>query len=116
MAISTDDAGHIMRRMGFGPTQADIDNLTTMDRTTAVNTLINYTAIDDSALENMLKQVYNFDDPSVNQNFNQNLIRAWWLTRMVFTKRQFQEKMTLFWHNHFATALSKVQDTFMYIQ
>jgi uncharacterized protein (DUF1800 family) len=32
---------------------------------------------------------------------------------MVATKRQFEEKMTLFWHNHFATSSSKVQDVFM---
>src|SRR5258708_15214243 len=30
------------------------------------------------------------------------------LFRMVHTERPLQEKMTLFWHNHFATAYSKV--------
>ena len=35
---------------------------------------------------------------------------------MVATKRQFEEKMTLFWHNHFATSSSKVQDVFMFNQ
>jgi uncharacterized protein (DUF1800 family) len=34
----------------------------------------------------------------------------------VLTKRQFQEKMTLFWHNHFATSLSKVPRQYMYVQ
>jgi uncharacterized protein (DUF1800 family) len=38
------------------------------------------------------------------------------MTRMALTKRQFQEKMTLFWHNHFATALSKVPRQYMYVQ
>jgi uncharacterized protein (DUF1800 family) len=35
---------------------------------------------------------------------------------MVHTRRPFEEKMTLFWHNHFATAASKVPDIFMYVQ
>jgi uncharacterized protein (DUF1800 family) len=35
---------------------------------------------------------------------------------MTHTRRQFEEKMTLFWHNHFATAASKVPEIFMYIQ
>jgi uncharacterized protein (DUF1800 family) len=35
---------------------------------------------------------------------------------MVFTRRQFEEKLTLFWHNHFATALFKVPDLLMFIQ
>jgi uncharacterized protein (DUF1800 family) len=35
---------------------------------------------------------------------------------MVNTRRQFEEKLTLFWHNHFATSSSKVQDIFMFNQ
>src|SRR5262249_30095961 len=34
--------------------------------------------------------------------------RQRWLFRMVHTNRPLQEKMTLFWHNHFATAYSKI--------
>ena len=34
--------------------------------------------------------------------------RQRWLFRMVHTKRPLQEKMALFWHNHFATAYSKI--------
>ena len=37
-----------------------------------------------------------------------NDARQRWLFRMVHTDRPLQEKMTLFWHNHFATAYSKV--------
>jgi uncharacterized protein (DUF1800 family) len=35
---------------------------------------------------------------------------------MAFTRRQFEEKMTLFWHNHFATSASKTGDLFIYNQ
>ena len=34
--------------------------------------------------------------------------RQRWMFRMVHTRRPLQEKMTLFWHNHFATAYSKL--------
>ena len=34
--------------------------------------------------------------------------RQRWLFRMVHTNRPLQEKMTLFWHNHFATAYTKI--------
>src|SRR5688500_9055507 len=34
--------------------------------------------------------------------------RQRWLVRMVHTRRPLQEKMALFWHNHFATAYSKL--------
>ena len=34
----------------------------------------------------------------------------WWANRMLTTPRPFQEKMTLFWHGHFATTEEKVRD------
>ena len=34
----------------------------------------------------------------------------WWANRMLNTQRPFQEKMTLFWHGHFATTEEKVRD------
>ena len=34
--------------------------------------------------------------------------RQRWLFRMVHTNRPLQEKMTLFWHNHFATGYNKI--------
>jgi uncharacterized protein (DUF1800 family) len=37
-------------------------------------------------------------------------IAYWWANRMVATKHPLEEKMTLFWHGHFATGDEKVQD------
>ncbi|HZY83312.1 MAG TPA: DUF1800 domain-containing protein, partial [Gemmataceae bacterium] len=37
-------------------------------------------------------------------------IRAWWLYRMLYSPHPLQEKLTLFWHNHFATSNAKVQN------
>ena len=34
--------------------------------------------------------------------------RQRWLFRMIHSRRPLQEKMALFWHNHFATAYSKL--------
>ncbi len=36
-------------------------------------------------------------------------IQAIWLYRMIFTPHPLRERMTLFWHNHFATSIVKVQ-------
>ncbi len=36
-------------------------------------------------------------------------IQAIWLYRMIFTAHPLRERMTLFWHNHFATSNVKVQ-------
>jgi uncharacterized protein (DUF1800 family) len=37
-------------------------------------------------------------------------LQALWLYRMVFTPHPLRERMTLFWHNHFATSQVKVQN------
>ena len=37
----------------------------------------------------------------------------WWGERMLLTRRPLEEKLTLFWHGHFATGNGKVRDTRM---
>ncbi len=36
-------------------------------------------------------------------------LQAIWLYRMIFTPHPLRERMTMFWHNHFATSIAKVQ-------
>ena len=38
-------------------------------------------------------------------------LRGWWLYCMLHGGHPLREKMTLFWHNHFATSLAKVQSS-----
>jgi hypothetical protein len=37
-------------------------------------------------------------------------VAYWWANRMLNTRRPLEEKMTLFWHGHFATSEAKVRD------
>ncbi|HEY2157626.1 MAG TPA: DUF1800 domain-containing protein [Isosphaeraceae bacterium] len=37
-------------------------------------------------------------------------LQGLWLYRMILTARPLRERMTLFWHNHFATSLAKVEN------
>src|SRR5947208_9700607 len=44
-------------------------------------------------------------------------LRRWWLERMVTSPAPLLEKMTLFWHGHFATSVQKVRDGYwMWLQ
>jgi len=38
---------------------------------------------------------------------------TWWLGRMRYSPNPFREKMTLFWHGHFATSVQKVRETYL---
>jgi uncharacterized protein (DUF1800 family) len=115
-SLTYDEAAHLLRRAGFGGSPGEIDDLVARGREGAVDYLINHQQIDNSEMENVLAQSFDFSNPDDGARFNRGEIERWWLTRMVFTRRQFQEKMTLFWHNHFATAVNKVPEVFMFIQ
>lgn len=44
-------------------------------------------------------------------------IRRWWVERIIATPRPHEEKLTLFWHGHFATSYRKVQNSYhLYLQ
>jgi uncharacterized protein (DUF1800 family) len=116
--IDINEAAHLLRRMGFGGNEEERNTLVGKgSREAAVDYLLNYNSIDNNTMEQLLTTSFDFSQgPADNQTFNLNEIRRWWTTRMVTTRRQFEEKMTLFWHNHFATSSSKVQDVLMYVQ
>ncbi|MEK6299674.1 MAG: DUF1800 domain-containing protein [Acidobacteriota bacterium] len=111
--LSYDEAAHLLRRAGFGGPSDEIDDLAARGREGAVDFLINFGQINNSAMDSLLASSFDFTDP---QDINNGEIRRLWYTRMFTTKRQFEEKITLFWHNHFATSSAKVQDFFMFNQ
>jgi uncharacterized protein (DUF1800 family) len=107
-SLSYDEGAHLLRRAGFGGTPEEIDDLSSRGREGAVDFLINSNQINNTVMESLLAASFDFSNVGDNTRFNQNEIRRWWFTRMVATTRQFEEKMTLFWHNHFATSITKV--------
>jgi uncharacterized protein (DUF1800 family) len=42
--------------------------------------------------------------------------QGWWFRRMLQTKAPLREKMTLFWHDHFATSIQKVKEPAMMLK
>ncbi len=44
-------------------------------------------------------------------------MQRWWLERMIETPRPLEEKMTLFWHSHFATSYRAIENSYhMFMQ
>jgi len=114
MSISWDRqaAAHLARRAGFGATPAELDALTQMGLDAAVDQLINYEAIDNSALESELAGLTSVTLPATVPVYDlatTNGLRKWFLHRMVFTKRPLEEKMTYFWNGHWTSGIAKVQ-------
>jgi len=76
----------------------------------AVDTLIAYDAIPDTVDDHIAAPGY--VSTTIRGVFSpqSNIVdsRQRWLFRMLHTDRPLQEKMTLFWHNHFATGYTKI--------
>ena len=67
-SLSYEEAAHLLRRAGFGGTSAEIDDLSSRGREGAVDHLINYSQIDNSAMDNLLAASFDFtvaDDSSI---------------------------------------------------
>lgn len=90
-----------MRRAGFGASEAEMDRFLAMGEEATVEYLIEYEAVDDSALETRLAG-YDLDLERLKD------LQRWSLLRMIYTQRPLQEKMVLFWHGVLTSAFKKV--------
>jgi uncharacterized protein (DUF1800 family) len=114
-------AAHLLRRTGFGLRHADVERMRTGSMSAAVSEVLNVPAM----LPPPPVNAYNnpdFVDPAVpsgqpwvyapydaNAEFYRiESWRQWWVGRMFEPSTHIQERMTLFWHHHFATQASAV--------
>jgi uncharacterized protein (DUF1800 family) len=109
MALDTprSQVAHLLRRAGFGATEAELDQYTALGFAGAVERLLNPEQVDDSAADQQLAPLA-IDLSEADARRKIEPAKFWWFNRMLYSQRPLQEKMTLFWHSHFATANSKV--------
>jgi len=131
-------AAHLLRRAGFGATPQTIQRFADMSPKEAVNRIVHYeTGVDE------LKPPAWIDEPDADHIFDLASLEAlpenerkkamrehrqlqssrllglqrWWLNRMRKTPNPLEEKLTLFWHGHFATSFEKVREVYaLYLQ
>ena len=96
---------HLVRRVGFGATAEEIDELADLGYAAAVETVCDL-RLNDPAADAVPEPVFGGADADRGAE-NQALI-GWWLQRMVVADRPVREKLTFLWHDHFATSLRKV--------
>jgi uncharacterized protein (DUF1800 family) len=94
-------AAHLLRRAGFGPNQSEIDQATSDGPQKTVDRLLKPNG-DLAAFEQMYADYEKASEGSVDS------LRAWWLRRLIQTPFPLLEKLTLFWHGHFATSQTEV--------
>ena len=138
-------AQHLLNRAGFGGSPSQVIQFTALGLHGAVDQLVDYddtTALpgpdldpdilraktaeerarakkarqegDESHLEAIRKQQR---QTRVSDNKQFQALQRWWLQRMVETPRPLEERLTFFWHGHFASSQRSVRDSYlMYAQ
>ena len=131
-------AAHLLNRAAFGGTPAEIEATRKKGMAAAVRELVDVSA--DAAripppvwakprniraermqIKAAKGQGQNFRGKAreIRMTEGENLLdlRRWWLDRMMNGPAPLLEKMTLFWHGHFATSAQKVADAYwMWLQ
>src|SRR2546427_6986734 len=105
---------HLLRRAGFGARPDELDLYGQMSADEIVDSLVEFQFLTDDVDSKIGKpgHVGTTTRGIFSPNSNITDARQRWLFRMVHTNRPLQEKMTLFWHNHFATGYNKIAGTF----
>ena len=100
-------AGHLFRRAAFGATHAELEQAVTDGPKAAVDKLLRggeANADFDRTSDFMA------DPRSLPASSDITRLSAWWLWRILHTAHPLREKLSVFWHNHFATSQAKVQN------
>jgi uncharacterized protein (DUF1800 family) len=92
---------HLLRRAGFGATPAELDEYLALGFDGAVDRLVHPEEVEEAD--------FTLEVETAEQLVKRGTLQAVWTARMVQTRRPLLEKMTLFWHGHFATSLQKVK-------
>lgn len=120
-------AAHLLNRAGFGGTPVEIEALRKLGLVGAVDSLLTGEEDDDlfpppplsapSELHEAMAEMRGASGEDEKremrqrqrkeQNSQMHALRAWWLGRMRHSPYPLREKLTLFWHGHFATGFKK---------
>lgn len=100
---NAENAAHLLSRAGFGGDERDIEKYVRYGQVVAVEKLV---TVKGTGAKGPGKSGSAATDPD-----DLLALRTWWAKRMLkATTRRLQEKMCLFWHDHFASNVSTVKN------
>ncbi|MBS1703204.1 MAG: DUF1800 family protein [Armatimonadetes bacterium] len=91
---------HLLRRFGLGAGKYEVDQYMPFGVDGTIDRLIDYDKVDEKFPVDPWEMT-GYGDEGLIQ-FDPTKFGAWWALRMVMTRRPLQERLTLFWHDHFA--------------
>ena len=118
----------LVHRFGFGPRPGEFSNLVAEGFDVAANKYL-IAPKSDSFADTQLEPDVSDQGPrpapnstaivayATEKRAQLNSLTFWWLDRMVLSEHSLRERMTWFWHGHWATSYQKVDDALpMFIQ
>lgn len=99
-------AAHLYRRAGFGASNAE---LATAEKKGFADTL-ELLLTGEPGASDLVATLNDTGRTAAKRDTDGTAVRGWWLYCMLHGGHPLREKLTLFWHNHFATSLVKVRD------
>ena len=121
LRLTAEQARHFLIRTGFAPRQAEVDALTGQPARPAVLEAIRKAQAaaplhpsppflsQPPPVPSRSLQTREEKQAQRQQQLREGLdIKTWWMREMLESTTPMRERMTLFWHNHFATSQQKV--------
>ncbi len=124
---SRSDVAHLLRRVGYGATPAELDQAAAAGYESTVERLLDPTlpdAADQIPLPDVSPPDLELREPTIGERQARNELRRlgreaiteWWINRMATSTSPLREKLTWFWHDHFATGIHKVNEPWLMLQ
>jgi uncharacterized protein (DUF1800 family) len=98
-------AAHLYRRAAFGASRAELVEAERLGIQGTLDLLLQGRPRSEDQEETL------HDVGRIAADHGDQQLRGWWLYCMLHSGHPLREKLTLFWHNHFATSIAKVQNT-----
>ena len=118
MARGEQPVDHLLRRAGFGANASELSAYNGLSLSSVIESLVDYTRLPDD-VDSKIGQA-DYVGVTTRGAFSPNTViddaRQRWIFRMIHSQRPLQEKMALFWHNHFGVGYSKVAGAYGGIQ
>src|SRR5689334_3312262 len=114
---------HLLRRATFGPTAEEVDAAEKAGYDATLAALFDVSTPDARAaqaptLAPIAPGTTREEKQKANQARNQQAraVVTWWLDRLALAEHQLHEKLTFFWHGHWATSVQKVKSAPLMLQ
>lgn len=110
MPLSQAQAKHLCRRVGFGGKPGEVNVFEGMEQADAVELVLTTEPDAPDAPPGVSHHEFWEVLPEIREWWLQRMIDGRWNNRSSTTPSPLEEKMTLFWHSHFASGIDKVAD------